>query len=253
MIWTDEHNELLMREVLLVEPYQFKVSTKERGNASNGIAEDHNNIRSPRFHVNKRSVREHYGLLLTNYKRKMAEINKASGINVIETPLESLIKEILERAKKEYEEMFEKEHEEESEKLEAERLNAEEMRLKAMENLRETKKRSKEKTGNETETMPKRRASGAEGMAFLRDRADQEMEMRVEVRKKEQESFEKAQLEQQKLQQESMKEVQQQQLAMMQMCQQMQQQMLQQQQQTQQQQTQFNQLLLALFSKISNN
>ena len=108
----------------------------------------------------------------------MAETNKASGINVIETPLDSLIREILERAK-EYEEMFEKENEEKSEKLEAERLNAEEMRLKAMENLRETKKLSKEKTGDETETIPKRgRGSGAEGMAFLRDRADQEMEMR---------------------------------------------------------------------------
>ena len=166
MIWTDEHNELLMREVLLVEPYQFKVSTKERGNAWNGIVEDLNNIRSRRFHVNKRSVREHYGLLLTNYKRKMAEINKASGINVIETPLDSIIREILERAK-EYEEMFEKENEEKSEKLEAERLNAEEMRLKAMENLRETKKRSKEKTGDETETIPKTgRVSGAEGIAF---------------------------------------------------------------------------------------
>ena len=68
MNWTTQHDDLLLREVLLVEPYQFKEKTKARGNAWNMIAADLNSIEHVTFHVTKRSVRDRYNLQEENFR-----------------------------------------------------------------------------------------------------------------------------------------------------------------------------------------
>ena len=63
MEWTDVHDDLLIREILSVEPYQYKASTVKRGNDWTQVADILNAIPEPAFRVNQRSVRERYRLL----------------------------------------------------------------------------------------------------------------------------------------------------------------------------------------------
>ena len=70
MLWTDEHDELLCREVLLIEPYRKKASTRKRGQAWTTIAENLNSILKPKFNVSQRSVRERFALLEKRYRKK---------------------------------------------------------------------------------------------------------------------------------------------------------------------------------------
>ena len=56
MVWNDGKDELLCREVLFFEPYQFKERTKERGNAWKAISESLNSITTQKFKVDARAV-----------------------------------------------------------------------------------------------------------------------------------------------------------------------------------------------------
>ena len=58
MVWTETKDELPCREVLLFEPYQYKIRTKERGNAWTAIADSLNELRSHSFQVDQRAVRD---------------------------------------------------------------------------------------------------------------------------------------------------------------------------------------------------
>ena len=95
MEWTDAHDNLLIREILTVEPYQNKASTVKRGNAWTQIADILNAIPEPVFKVNQRSVRERYNLLEKAFLKKNREEEKASGINPPE--LTNNDKEVLKR------------------------------------------------------------------------------------------------------------------------------------------------------------
>ena len=68
MKWTDSHDTMLLREILLFEPWKYRHGSVERGNVWESIAEPLNQIKSPSFKVNQRSVRERYQLLETNLK-----------------------------------------------------------------------------------------------------------------------------------------------------------------------------------------
>ena len=39
LVWSDEMDEILLKEAILYEPYQFKCRTKESGNAWKAISE----------------------------------------------------------------------------------------------------------------------------------------------------------------------------------------------------------------------
>ena len=73
------------------------------------IVADLNSIEHVTFHVSKQSVRDQYNLLITSYKKKISDENKASGISVIETPLDEALEEIVGRTK-EWEAGFDEEH-----------------------------------------------------------------------------------------------------------------------------------------------
>ena len=98
MVWTSEHDELLCREILVEEPYRFKLGTRERGQCWDKIASSLNRLGSPRFWVDKRAVRDRFLKLERAFKRKMAEEERASGISPPEpTDLDMAIRDIIDR------------------------------------------------------------------------------------------------------------------------------------------------------------
>ena len=89
----------MCREVLVSEPYKFKLRTPERGQAWESLAQQLNSIHQPKFRVTARSVRDRFSLLSTKYAQKLRMEERASGIEVEQTEQERLIDEILEREK----------------------------------------------------------------------------------------------------------------------------------------------------------
>ena len=59
IVWNDQKDELLCREILVLEPYKFKARTREKGNMWKAIAD--NVIFLAGFKVDARAVRERYG------------------------------------------------------------------------------------------------------------------------------------------------------------------------------------------------
>ena len=57
-IWKKVHDECLLTELLVVEPYNHKPGSKERGLAWKQIAENLNSIPEQDFSVTARSVRD---------------------------------------------------------------------------------------------------------------------------------------------------------------------------------------------------
>ena len=97
--WTEAGNTVLLREVLTLEPFLYKIGIKEAGQKWTATAEtvNHYNIfrEIPR---DQRSVREQFNKLLKDFKRKINSEERASGINP--DPLsenEAMLDEIVER------------------------------------------------------------------------------------------------------------------------------------------------------------
>ena len=84
MVWTDNHNIVFMREVLLYEPWNHAKGTPERGQIWKNIAESLNKIDYPRFKVTYRSVRDHYNILEKAHLKQESDRNKGSGLEVDE-------------------------------------------------------------------------------------------------------------------------------------------------------------------------
>ena len=70
MVWNDNKDEMLCREVLLFEPYQFKPRSHERGNAWKAIAENLNASVTFSFKVDARSMRERFIGIVVKYRQK---------------------------------------------------------------------------------------------------------------------------------------------------------------------------------------
>ena len=91
---------IIIREILTVEPYQYKASTVKRGNAWTQIADILSTIPEPVFKVNQRSVRERYSLLEKAFLKKNRDEENTSGINSPElTNNERGIEDIVEKTK----------------------------------------------------------------------------------------------------------------------------------------------------------
>ena len=98
MEWTENHDVILCREILVSEPYKFKPRTLERGKVWDEIAERLNNIKDQKFKVSKRSIREHFQLLLSKFKTKMKTEQRASGTARVEdTEVDKAMEEIYEK------------------------------------------------------------------------------------------------------------------------------------------------------------
>ena len=100
MEWTEMHDTLLCREVLLEEPYKYKKGSNEKGKKWTEIAEALNKSEEVKFKVTQRGVLERMERLQKKYSEKKKEEESASGIAVDDiTELETLIGEIIDREK----------------------------------------------------------------------------------------------------------------------------------------------------------
>jgi len=132
-IWKLNHEKLLLREILAVEPYRFKVGTKEKGASWTKIAES---LENAGLKVNQRSVREKFHKMVKDFDKKEITEKRASGVDVEFGELEQCLTDIKERM----EEVMSTRQEEDN-KQKKERASAEEMRKQAAESLSQTKKR----------------------------------------------------------------------------------------------------------------
>lgn len=187
MTWAEEHNDMLIREMYLFEPWKYKKGSKERGEMWEKISDSLNCLDKPTFNVTQKSVRDHYNLLEKQQKRRLREEEKASGISPEPTELESALEDIMELFSNRDEEEKLKEVDS-KENAEAEASKALEIRQLAMETLAESKKRKCEtKDGGK----PKRKVSsnGTDTIAYLKMRSELDAELkREEIRIKQAEA-----------------------------------------------------------------
>ena len=99
MNWTFEHDVMLCREILVIEPFSFRYGSRERGQAWEKIAHNLNQSIYPKFNVDKRAVRDHFLKLERVFKRQIAEEERASGISPESTELDMAMEEIVEKSK----------------------------------------------------------------------------------------------------------------------------------------------------------
>ena len=97
------------------------------------IADNLNAIEDPKFRVTTRSVRDQYAYLTMRKSSQLKHVEQASSI-AVETELDVLLKEILEK-EKEAKLSFEDKKKEADDKEAKDKLSAQEMRQKAMERM----------------------------------------------------------------------------------------------------------------------
>lgn len=204
MRWSEEHDLILCREILMIQPYQYRSGSKESGNAWTCISTDLNKIVEVKFNTTQKSVRDRYKLLLDKYNKKMRIQLGASGSNEVPTELDG----ILENIKGEAETFitgFEKATEEMNAQKKADAENAEGIRQKAMEGLKRKKSADSSSSSSSPidEETPKRskRNNGSETLIYLRSKAEQEFKLRQDELE-----LKKAELEHQKEQSQIMQQ-----------------------------------------------
>jgi hypothetical protein len=137
MSWTPEKDLILCREIIFQSPYNEKKKSTQRSAIWDSIADKLNDIDTPRFNVDKRSVRDHIGILIKRQKKKLSAEEKASGINPEPTELDHALEEIIILEEASEMELVEFNYEK-KEKVEQDKLKATDIRQKAMEKLGET-------------------------------------------------------------------------------------------------------------------
>ena len=173
MEWTDEHDVLMLREMIVSDLFSFKKGNVGRGDAWDFIAEKLNQIDSPQFRIKvKRGVRGRWVLLRRKFKSKIREEPEEAASNVVVEDLtekEVLIEELIER--------------EDTIKPDDNRLSvqqdkdkAKDIRKEAMESMGETKKRklSRGTTDEDQPTTSGRKRCAQPLVDFLRENANAE-------------------------------------------------------------------------------
>ena len=182
MVWTEKHDVLLCREILVQEPYKYKAGTRERGHTWDKIAHTFNMTVDMRFAVDQRGVREGHAKLEENFKRKMAAEERSSGISPQMTELDQAVESIIEQCEGAQEEIACAD-ERRKNMAEKERETAESVRKRSMERLADTSERESQENGKK-----KRRVMGNETLEFLKEKSEKEIKMRreeIEIRKNE--------------------------------------------------------------------
>lgn len=177
MEWTDDHDILLLREMIASELFQFKKGSPDRGKIWESIQERLNKLDNPKFMIKeKRGVRDRWNLLQAKFKRAQLEELQASGIDCELSEKDALIEELCEK-----EDSFSA-----KDKMSDDKEAAEEIRKKAMERMA-SKKKSNESAGG---SAKKSRRSGGDAVEFLKEKAQSEYSIRqqeLELQRKEQE------------------------------------------------------------------
>jgi len=206
MEWTDEHDMLMLREMVVSDIFSFKKGSVSRGDAWESVAEKLNEIDSPKFRIkDKRGVRERWVLLRRKFRSKVREEEAASGVVVQElTEKEVLIEELIEREDTiKPDDSLSVQHKNDKDK-------AEDIRKKAMESMGETKKRklSRGTTDDDKPTTSGRKRCAQPLVDFLRENANaerelrqQELDIKLKEQEKQQETMQAMMLQQQQMNQ----------------------------------------------------
>lgn len=197
MSWTEEHDTLLCREILAVDPFDTKKGTAQRGDKWKTIADNLMAIAAPKFKVEARSVRDRYRLLSQRVKRKLNDEMKASGIETDSSEWEIAVEELLEK-ERECDSAYDADTENKYKAREEEKETAEGIRQKAMERLGKQKRSPKD---DSEVRPPKRRSNGSDTLLYLKERNEsmekckmQELELKkreLEIQEKKQDMLEK--------------------------------------------------------------
>ena len=230
----------------MLQPFEHPYRSEERGEVWAKIAINLNDLRQPTFKVSKRSVRDRLTPLQSRFKEKIRmEEEGASGMDCEESELDQALEEITDKEKAA--EAGRKENC--GTQQENEKLAAEEQRKKAMERLGETQKRK----GGVDEKVKKSRKSGPETLQYLREKMENEKELRkqeIEQKAKDHEvklNYQKLMADQQSMPQQQHQDM----LRLFQAQQQKQEQQIQSYQMTfLQQQQQQSQILMSLLDKV---
>mgnify|MGYP002259925418 FL=1 len=99
MEWTQDHDLVLCRELLVINPFQAKYKTTARAKLWDQAAENLAKTTRPAFKksLDKRAVQERYRLLTEKFKKRMAKERIESGINPTMSELDVLVEELVER------------------------------------------------------------------------------------------------------------------------------------------------------------
>ena len=179
MEWSREKDTTLAKEVLYSEPFQYKERTAQNVQAwQDVIAKVKTNYPKKFKRLTQRGAKEHMSLLLKNLKKKNMVELRASGISPEVSELDKLLEEISEKM-----DFYAAQNEKENEKKKKEEAAAKDVRLRAMETLRETKKRGEVEKGGKSPKQKRPRSNGSEMVAFLRDRANEELASREKAEK----------------------------------------------------------------------
>ena len=83
MRWTKDHDLILLKKILLFEPYSQKRGSPEHGRVWEQIAESLNGQREDKilFKVSQRSVRDRFNVLKNNFTKRQREEECASGVS----------------------------------------------------------------------------------------------------------------------------------------------------------------------------
>ena len=187
------------------QPIPSKEENNTRSKMWETVAEHLSLIDQPKFKVAVHSVRDRYLLISRKYRKRMEEEKRASGIAPEQSELDVLLEELIE-LEDSSEEQRQSEGQENSKKIERDRAMAMDMRLKAMEKLSETQKRKAQDANDEPKK--KSRKSGSDTIAYLREKHEQEMELRrqeLDLKKQQHEEERKKQDENSKRQEDMMR------------------------------------------------
>ena len=183
MKWSNQHDIMLLREMLLFQPWSYRYGSVERGQVWETIADSLNRINRPVFKVNQRSVRDRYHLLKKRFLKQTNAEHRASGISPEETEIDKALQNITEQFR-EADTEHERLSEEKKRKAEEDVTKAEEFRKKSMETLSETQNRTKKQTPPRSKRP---RNGGSDAMTYLREKAEKDAtlkETELEMQKK---------------------------------------------------------------------
>ena len=124
MNWTEEHDVVFCREIIFVNPFSAKKKSVQRSALWQRVADTLNSIKNPGFFVDKRSVRDHIGVLVQRFKRKEAKELNESGISPTKIKLDEAIEQII-AMEESADEQHDLEDGEKRDKMEGDRLKAE--------------------------------------------------------------------------------------------------------------------------------
>lgn len=186
MEWSKAKDVLLAKEVLYLEPFQFKERTAHSVQAWQDLVNNLMKNYPGKFEkLTSRGAKDHIALLIENHKKKNADELKASGISPEQSGLDTILEEIIERMEANVAEI-----EKDNEKKKREVAMAKDIRLKAMEALSQTKKRENEDGNINPAKQIRRRSNGSEMIAYLKERAEEEMALRAKVEESKQTQME---------------------------------------------------------------